>query len=674
MNLQAGTLLQGGKYRITRFIGSGGFGCTYEAEHVMLGRRVAIKEFFVHDFCNRDGRTSRVTVGTESKKELVEKLKRKFIDEARALNGLHHPGIVSVSDVFEENGTAYYVMDYIEGRSLSEMVEREGILPEGRAVRYVRQVAEALRYVHGHNRLHLDVKPGNIMVNRQDDTVLIDFGASKQYDEENGENTSTLVGKTPGYAPPEQMGNNLMRFTPTTDIYALGATLYKTLTGKTPLDATLLISGETLDPLPATVSEATRKAVTAAMQLNKRERPQTMDAFIGMLDARRNALEEEAEATVIEKKPTPTPNNPNRQTAQKPSANGAKVIGIVAGIVVIIILLWAIPWSGSETPTANNATEVAANTHTSMETSEETANTESSAAEDEETSAVESAAQQAARVREENERLSAEVREREERERLLEEERERQARAEAERQRQEEAEKQEREENDPAKQFEKGLEYYKQGNYAEAVKWYRRAAEQGNSTAQNNLGECYKNGQGVRKDDVEAVKWYRKAAEQGNADAQFNLGLCYYYFRQGVKHDNTEAVKWFRKAAKQGHAEAQNRLGECYYFGQGVEHDYANAEKWYRKAAEQGHAGAQYSLGYQYYNGRGVARNRAEAVKWFRKAAEQGHADAQYSLGNCYYNGRGVAKDETEAVKWYRKAADQGKSDAKERLRKLGYE
>ena len=106
MNLPVNTLLQGGKYKIVRFISSGGFGCTYEAEHVMLEKRVAIKEFFVKDFCNRDENTAHVTVGTLSKKGLVEKLRRKFIDEAKALCRLQHSGIVSVQDVFEENGTA----------------------------------------------------------------------------------------------------------------------------------------------------------------------------------------------------------------------------------------------------------------------------------------------------------------------------------------------------------------------------------------------------------------------------------------------------------------------------------------------------------------------------------------------------------------------------------------
>ena len=288
MNLPTGTYLQGGKYRITRFIGSGGFGCTYEAFHTELEERVAIKEFFVKNFCNRDESTARGSVATQSQKALVEKLRSKFKDEAKAMFRLRHPGIVRVSDVFEENGTVYYVMDFIEGRSLQAIVEEEGRLPEHRAMKYVRQVADALRYIHGHNRLHLDVKPGNIMVDGSDNAILIDFGASKQYDEENGENTSTLVGKTPGYAPLEQMSNKVVRFFPATDIYALGATLYKLLTGVTPPDAAMLASGgEELSPLPFTVSGNTSRAVSSAMSLKKDDRPQDIGDFLNILDGGR---------------------------------------------------------------------------------------------------------------------------------------------------------------------------------------------------------------------------------------------------------------------------------------------------------------------------------------------------------------------------------------------------
>ncbi len=300
MHLPVNTLLHGGTYRIIRFINRGGFGCTYEAEHVLLEKRVAIKEFFVEDFCNRDETTAHISVGTINKKGLVEKLRRKFIDEAKALCRLQHPGIVSVSDVFEENGTAYYVMEYIEGMSIHDILKKYGPLPEERAVRYICQVASALQYVHDNNRLHLDIKPGNIMIDSDDNPILIDFGASKQYDEVDGESTSTLLGKTRGYAPPEQMSNCVVKFMPATDIYALGATLYKMLTGITPLDANLRNSGEELEPLPANISDATRNAVAAAMQMNKTARPQSLAAFLRLLQGSPTASEEDEETELNE--------------------------------------------------------------------------------------------------------------------------------------------------------------------------------------------------------------------------------------------------------------------------------------------------------------------------------------------------------------------------------------
>ncbi len=136
--------------------------------------------------------------------------------------------------------------------------------------------------------------------------------------------------------------------------------------------------------------------------------------------------------------------------------------------------------------------------------------------------------------------------------------------------------------------------YYEveQQNYTEAVRWYRKAAEQGHAVAQSFLAGCYHGGIGVEQNYTEAVRWYRKAAEQGDADAQCGLGLC-YAVGHGVEQNYTEAVRWYRKAAEQGHALAQRFLGICYDKGHGVERDYTEAAKWLKKAAEQGDADAQ---------------------------------------------------------------------------------
>ena len=179
--------------------------------------------------------------------------------------------------------------------------------------------------------------------------------------------------------------------------------------------------------------------------------------------------------------------------------------------------------------------------------------------------------------------------------------------------------------------FNKGYDYYHSGNYTEAVKWYRKAADQGYAGAQCNLGICYENGNGVTQSYTEAVKWYRKGADQGNMYAQCNLGYCYDK-GNGVTQSYTEAVKWYRKAADQGHAQGQHNLGYCYEMGNGVTQSYTEAVKWYRKAADQGHATAQYNLGLCYEYNKGVTQSYREAVNWYRKAARQGYENAQNRL------------------------------------------
>jgi len=161
----------------------------------------------------------------------------------------------------------------------------------------------------------------------------------------------------------------------------------------------------------------------------------------------------------------------------------------------------------------------------------------------------------------------------------------------------------------------------------------------------------YSTGQGIRQNDAEAVKWFRKAAEQGHTKAQFNLGVLYDK-GQGVAQSSSEAEKWYTKAAERGDVDAQTSLGP----------------KWYRKAAEQGDAEAQYNLGLSYANGHGVEQSDTEAVKWYRKAAEQGYAPAQNNLGRKYAEGEGVEQSDAEAVKWFRKAAEQGNETAQRNL------
>ena len=161
-----------------------------------------------------------------------------------------------------------------------------------------------------------------------------------------------------------------------------------------------------------------------------------------------------------------------------------------------------------------------------------------------------------------------------------------------------------------------------------------------------------------KKNYSEALKWYRKAAEQGNAEAQINLGGMYLYGK-GVPQDNSKAVKWFRKAAEQENAMAQKNIGWLYEQGKGVPQDDSEAVKWFRKAAEQGDEEARAYLGWMYEKGRGVLQDNSEAVKWYKKAAEQGNVDTQTNLGSIYEKRKDVQQYDSESVERYRKAAAQ---------------
>ena len=284
MHLKIGSFLQGGKYRIEKVLGQGGFGITYRAYDMSMETDVAIKEFFMKDFCNRSADDSSVSVPSLGSVEMVDRYRSKFLLEARRLFKFNHRNIVRVFNVFEENGTAYYVMEYLSGGSLKDRIPQGG-LPESDALNYILQVCDALSYIHDKEISHLDVKPANIMFRDDKDVVLIDFGISKHYDESGGQTSSTPVGVSEGYTPVEQYRQGgVSRFSASTDIYSLGATLYKLLSGVTPLGATTRASGESLPPLPSGISPAVCHAVSKAMEIDMAMRPKSVDEFMSLLE------------------------------------------------------------------------------------------------------------------------------------------------------------------------------------------------------------------------------------------------------------------------------------------------------------------------------------------------------------------------------------------------------
>lgn len=344
-SLPVGSTLMQGKYRIVAVLGQGGFGITYKGEHTMLGTTVAIKEFFMKGACERDENSTHVTT-SQSNSELASRFRTKFLKEAKTLAALKHPNIIRVFDVFEDNGTAYYVMDYIEGNNLSDIVEGKGRLSEPLALKYIRQVANALNYLHQKKLLHLDVKPANILLDKNTgNAILIDFGVSKQYDQDGQQTSTTPPAISKGYSPVEQyaQGSNVKTFSPATDIYSLAATLYKLVTGNTPPESNLLLNeDEQLPPYPSNVSEVTRNAIAECLQTRKK-RPQSISEFLQLLDSEpiSNIDIPEEEDTILKsqyKKSQEVLTTPIK--TKKDNLNTVFIIGAVIAFVVIIGLLF----------------------------------------------------------------------------------------------------------------------------------------------------------------------------------------------------------------------------------------------------------------------------------------------------------------------------------------------
>ncbi len=325
-------------------MGYGGFGITYSAIQIALNRRVAIKEFFMKEYCERDSDTSHVTLGTAGSADLVKRFKEKFMKEAALIAQFDNPHIVRIYDIFEENGTAYYVMEFLENK-WSQFNKRE--IPLELSLNIIQQVGEGLSYIHAHNVLHLDVKPNNILF-RKDCAVLIDFGISKRYDNEGNQTSTTPVGISKGYAPLEQYNQGIQTFQPATDVYSLGATLYNFLTGETPPDASE-VNEDGIPPCPSHVSPILWHAIEMAMQPRKKDRPQSVKEFIAILQEYKHDIsqKDDNEKTEILVNPT-TSTTPspvlNSATITKPTPISKEGLYTLFFIILLLILIFSGPY------------------------------------------------------------------------------------------------------------------------------------------------------------------------------------------------------------------------------------------------------------------------------------------------------------------------------------------
>ena len=376
--LKINSILDSGirQYKIEKILGQGSFGITYLAStrikvegplgNIETPIKVAIKEFFMRDL---NGRTeSTVTCSTQS--GLYDKYKDKFIKEAQSLSKLSHPHIIKVLEVFENNNTQYYVMEYCEGGSLDDKISARGGLSEEETLKYTGQIMSALSYMHAHHMLHLDLKPGNVMLRSNGEAVLIDFGLSKQFDESgHPESSTTIGGGTPGYAPLEQSNYDGRGFPKTMDVYALGGTMFKMLTGNRPPDASMILNcGFPTEELQNhNVSQHLISCIAKAMSFRVSERPQDIESLERLLESDASSSESTQfvsspvtdEATVMVETETPKKEAPKEETPKNetpvqapetPKKKKSKAWILLVSIVVLLLFggMFAFIWNVSE--------------------------------------------------------------------------------------------------------------------------------------------------------------------------------------------------------------------------------------------------------------------------------------------------------------------------------------
>ncbi len=689
--LKSGTRLNGtepGQYEILGVLGAGGFSITYKARDKLLDSVVAIKEYLPSDFALRhqDG----TTVGPRSTVEApqFEWGLERFLDEARTLKKFREQHIVRVEGFLQANGTAYMIMEYEEGQTLENFLNEGHLFSERELLAMIMPILRGLQVVHDNHYLHRDIKPGNIYLRTRGGPVLLDFGAARQALVEQSRALTNML--TAGYAPFEQYSNS-RTLTPSTDLYAIGATLYRCIAGRRPVDSPERINAlhhHENDPcLPATIigqgtySRSLLEAVDWCLAPLAKDRPQTVGELIEALAVSSARSGHSPEPTLRAERITGRSRSVStdavtRRRSEPPvttvldARTGWKALFIcvlagvsiaaplgfftlansTSGATIVHMLAWSlwclfasIPlygfafhkplgrrglWRGMWVIAATALVADVWFTLTTMADYE---------------AATWYKVWLYALVA-----LLLFV---------------------------------------PFTRYAFGDEYCWKpvdDNDPPPVFRNRRGSAMGWALVLLAVilpvfGIGFLNSANLKKgialyDKSEFVAAYEillPMAEQGNAQAQFFLGKMYRY-GLGKPIDAKRAQKWFdqaikndvvgimKKAARQGDSSAQSNLGVMYYEGLGVDRDPQSAAHWNQQSAEQGYAIGQSNYAAQLLHGIGVEKNPEQAAFWYEKAAQQDYAQAQNALAALYFSGDGVSRDYAKAKQWFERAASNG--------------
>lgn len=519
--LPSGTRLD--TYEIEKVLGVGGFGITYLARELNLGKTYAIKELLPDGIAVRQAGESTVKAKSSRALEDFEATQKYFISEARILAGMDHPAVVSVHRLMQANGTCYMVMDYIVGGTLGDYLIKKGgkftSVEEFQQIFY--PLMSGLDILHAQGIIHRDIKPGNIMVKPDGSPVLLDFGAATQTQSKTMTITQML---SAGYSPFEQYTSRAKQG-PYTDIYALGATMLKCITGEKPDDASDRVYGDRYKSLTANEHHvqvhglSIVNAVDWALRMDVSQRPQNIaewwavmggkvdvgEAFEGALNNDSVAVGESPEDPGLSQVGDSGEKSTSSVRSSKLNKRKSFLIGGVV-LVALIVIATLMLGGGHEGGLAIKAREAPIDPR--MET-----------------------LKQAQGLYKAEGYLSADFFDRVDKEDL------------------------------------------------------KSLAESGNVEAQFLWGKAHDSAEELLSDNREAVKWYQKAAEQGHAEAQTSLGFM-YGTGTGVSKDEREAVNWYRKSADQEYAWAQYSMGRCCLYGIGVSKNSDVAKFYLEKAAK----------------------------------------------------------------------------------------
>jgi serine/threonine protein kinase len=556
-------------YVLDRVLGQGGFGITYLARDTNLDQLVAIKEYLPVEVATRRTDAS-VSSRTVEHDERYRWGLERFIREARTLARFDHPNIVRVLSVFELNNTAYMVMRFEEGETLAAMLERRHALGEADLMRVLLPILDGLALVHDAGFIHRDIKPDNIHIRSDGTPVLLDFGSARYA---LGHSRTVTILVAPGYAPFEQYYSSGESQGPWTDIYSLGATAYRAIAGRAPLDAIARskgILGSTQEILvPATVvgsgrySECFLKAIDRALSFGEKDRPQNIAQW-------REELGKAPKVSIAVTEKTAPP-RPAPRIALAPMLWGGVGAALVLG--ALAALPWVLPGRPQPVVQAEPAPAPAPAQTDALRR----------------LSALEQKmADEQQKLAEERKRLADAMQQTESQRRQLEDERGRAAKATRPRSEPKPVARAAPPAVEPAAVTPKlapsaevaaavtppapvaaadplasAERAQARGNYSEAAATLKPLAERGNPRAMVRLGDLYLTGQGVERSDELALRFYRGASDLGDSEAQKRLGDMYAKGR-GVPQNNFHAYVWYSAAARSGNAAAkveQERVG-----------------------------------------------------------------------------------------------------------------